>query len=117
MGQHGHRNMFYATGLPGWMRFGYSPGWGGIPPGAQYLQQTGQLPQAMDWFSQQYSARPAQPQPSTLQTDYSPTPQLQMPAQTSKEQEIRMLEDQIGSLENQVEQIKNRIKQLRSQSK
>ena len=31
------RNMFYATGLPGWMRFGYSPGWGGMPPCAQVL--------------------------------------------------------------------------------
>lgn len=62
------RNMFYLTGLPGWMRFGYSPGWGGIPPGAAYLYQTGQWPafwsgwgpwwmqppsseQEMDWLS------------------------------------------------------------------
>ena len=37
------RNMFYATGLPGWMRFGYSPGWGGPGPCAQYLM-TGQWP-------------------------------------------------------------------------
>ncbi len=42
MGGYGHRNMYYATGLPGWVRFGYSPGWGGLPPAAQYLQNTGQ---------------------------------------------------------------------------
>ncbi len=37
------RNMYYITGMPGWMRFGYSPGWVGrspteLPPTAQYLQ-------------------------------------------------------------------------------
>lgn len=37
-----HRNMYYATGLPGWMRFGYSPGWvgrspSGLGPCAQFL--------------------------------------------------------------------------------
>jgi ribosomal protein L15 len=30
-GGRGWRNMFYATGLPGWMRFG----WGGVAPMAQ----------------------------------------------------------------------------------
>lgn len=44
------RNMYYLTGVPGWMRFGYSPGWAGrsptgLPPTAQYLMQTGQVPQ------------------------------------------------------------------------
>ncbi|MDY6933132.1 MAG: DUF5320 domain-containing protein [Spirochaetota bacterium] len=28
----GYRNMFYATGLPGWMRFGYAPNYGGASP-------------------------------------------------------------------------------------
>jgi len=42
MGGHGHRNMFYATGLPGWVRFGQSPGWRGLPPAAQDLRDTGQ---------------------------------------------------------------------------
>ncbi len=31
------RHMFYLTGLPGWLRFGYSPGWGVLPPGAAYF--------------------------------------------------------------------------------
>ena len=36
------RNMYYLTGQPGWMRFGFSPGWigrspTGLGPCAQYL--------------------------------------------------------------------------------
>lgn len=46
------RNMYRLTGLPGWMRFGHSPGWEdknptGLPPTAQYSMQTGQVPQPM----------------------------------------------------------------------
>jgi len=29
------RNWYYATGLPGWARFGYAPAWG-APPAAPY---------------------------------------------------------------------------------
>ena len=43
-----HRWMYYATGMPGWMRLGYSPGWvgrspSGFGPCASYLM-TGQWP-------------------------------------------------------------------------
>lgn len=39
---HGYRNMYNATGQPGWMRLGYSPGWvgrsrSGLGPCAEYL--------------------------------------------------------------------------------
>ncbi len=27
MGRHRYRTWYYATGMPGWMRLGYSPGW------------------------------------------------------------------------------------------
>lgn len=42
--------MYYATGLPGWMRFGYSPGWigrsaSGLGPCAEYMM-TGRWPNA-----------------------------------------------------------------------
>jgi len=61
MGGNRRRNMYYMTGLPGWMRFGYSPGWvgrspTGMPPGAQYLAQTGQMPQFGSWLQQQAPA-------------------------------------------------------------
>lgn len=44
------RNMYHLTGVPGWMRFGDSPGWAGrsptgLSPTAQYLMQGGQVPQ------------------------------------------------------------------------
>jgi len=43
MGGHrrGFRNMYYATGLPGWARSGYSPGWQEdmSPPARSFAQQ------------------------------------------------------------------------------
>jgi hypothetical protein len=30
----GWRNMYYATGMPGWARFGYGPAWGQSPAAA-----------------------------------------------------------------------------------
>lgn len=89
------RNMFYATGLPGWMRFGYSPGWGGLGPCAQYLM-TGQWPtpqMAAAWQTMQAGG----PGP------FAPTAQLQM------------LKAQAQMLEAQLEQIRQAIAQLESQ--
>lgn len=85
-----HRYLYYATGIPGWMRFGYSPGWGGMPPGAQYLM-TG------TW----------QPAAYPMPADMPAIPA--MPAQ----QEISMLESQAAMLEQQLEQIKKRITELK----
>ena len=34
-GGRGYRHWYYATGLPGWIRFGYAPGWGTPPPAWQ----------------------------------------------------------------------------------
>jgi hypothetical protein len=34
-GGRGRRNWYYATGQPGWARFGYAPAWG-VPPAAAY---------------------------------------------------------------------------------
>lgn len=121
MGQHGHRNMFRLTGMPGWMRFGYSPGWGGMPPCAQYLSETGQLDQAIDWFQQQTGTEPQQlqQQPQRQQPQQSTVPAgqfqpMQPPQpQVSKEQEIQVLERQAQSLEQQIDQIRERIKQLK----
>ncbi len=98
MGGNRWRNMYYLTGLPGWMRFGYSPGWvgrspTGLPPAAQYLTQTGQMPQFGSWIQQQ-----------------APAP-MGMPAMP-KEQEISMLESQAKMLGDQLEQIKKRLEEL-----
>jgi len=47
-GGHGWRHMFYATGLPGWQRFGYTP------PTPQ--QETDTLKAQADWLKQQLDA-------------------------------------------------------------
>ncbi len=85
-----HRYLYYATGVPGWMRFGYSPCWGGLPPGAQYLM-TGTWPSAY-------------PMPVGMPI---------MPAMPPAQQEISMLESQAAMLEQQLEQIKKRINELK----
>jgi len=95
--------MYYLTGLPGWMRFGFSPGWigrspTGLPPAAQYLTQTGQMPQFGSWIQQQAPA-------------VAPVAPVGMPAMP-KEQEISMLESQAKMLGDQLEQIKKRLKEL-----
>ncbi len=93
-----HRYMYYMTGLPGWMRFGYSPGWGTLPPGAQYLM-TGTWP--------------------TWQANYAWQNMPQQPpfdpygvTQLSKEQELQLLKSQAEALKNQLGQIEGRIKEL-----
>ena len=93
-----HRYLYYATGVPGWMRFGYSPGWGGLPPGAQYLM-TGTWPSAYP-MPAGVPVPPAYPVPAGMPA---------MPAQ----QEIPMLESQAAMLEQQLEAIKKRIDELK----
>ncbi|MEA1966322.1 MAG: DUF5320 domain-containing protein [Euryarchaeota archaeon] len=93
----GHRNMYYATGMPGWMRLGYSPGWvgrspGGLPPTVQYMQ-TGTCPT---------------PQPQATVAGM----QAGMPAMPAQ-QEVTMLESQAAMLEGQLEQIKKRVEELK----
>lgn len=91
----GYRNMYYATGLPGWIRFGYSPGWGSNPPCAQYITETGQVQQFTDHLNQKI---PQKTVPSGVQ----------MP----KDQEIKVLESQANMLGQQLEQIKKRLEEL-----
>jgi hypothetical protein len=101
-----HRNMYYLTGLPGWMRFGYSPGWGGMPPGAQYAM-TGQWPtpqadaywRAMQGTPYQFDA------PSSER--YAP-----MSPNLSKEKHIQALQDQAEFFKAQLSQILARIEEL-----
>jgi hypothetical protein len=89
--------MYNATGLPGWMRFGYSPGWvgrspTGLPPTAQWLLSSGNLPQFQEYLQQMS-------QPGTVPT-------------ISKEQEAAMLNQQAEFLTQQLEQIKKRLQEL-----
>ncbi len=104
------------TGLPGWMRFGFSPGWVGrspygLGPAAQYLMygswptpqmntlwQTGQVPSA---------PAPGFPLPG-FPTPYDPWGA----AQLTPEQELDMLKGQSEVLEDELDGIKKRIEEL-----
>ena len=95
-----YRWMFYLTGLPGWLRFGFSPGWigrspTGLPPTAQWILQSGLLPQYMQW----------------IQTVSPAAPYLIVP-QMSKEQERQILEQQAKALESQLEALRKRLEEL-----
>lgn len=97
--------MYYATGMPGWMRFGFSPGWvgrspTGLGPCATYLM-TGNWP--TPWgFNAPGAPMTGQNQPQPF---YPPA---------SREQEIEMLEEQSDALSAQLEEIRKRIDELKS---
>jgi hypothetical protein len=91
----GYRNIFYATGLPRWMRFGYSPCWVG-------RGICGWLP------TQPYLRTWMWP---TLQAQWQGMP-AGIPALT-EQQELSVLESQAAILEQQLEQIKKRLEELK----
>jgi len=93
------RNMYYATGLPGWMRFGTSPGWvgrspSGLGPCAEYLT-TGQWPAGMAG-----AMAGAVPPPTA------------MPNQPDRQQQLAFLQAQAGMLEQQLQAIREQLQQL-----
>ena len=103
-----HRNMYKLTGLPGWMRFGYSPGWAdrsqtGLPPTAQWLIQSGLLPRYTQWLQTQ-NVSPAITQPMV--------PPVAPP---TKEQEKQILEQQVQMIEEQLQAIRKRLEELGKQ--
>jgi hypothetical protein len=110
--------MYYLTGLPGWMRFGFSPGWvgrspTGLPPTAQWLMQSGLMPQYLAYLQ---TVAPTAVPPTTVPTGVptAPATPFTMPfAPTlTKEQEKQMLEQQVKSLEAQLDTIRKRLEEL-----
>ena len=91
------RNMYYATGMPGWMRMGYSPGWGGMPPFAPYMMQ-GQYP-PQGWDVDQANAAYAAPA-------WGPPP---------PEIEMEMLQGQLQDICDQLSWIAERLEALDAQ--
>jgi hypothetical protein len=98
-----HRWMYYATGLPGWMRFGYSPGWvgrspTGLGPYASYLT-TGQWPMP--------AATPA----------WGGWPWMgSQPPVAAPEAELTALRTQAQWLQSQLEAISKRIDELEKEA-
>lgn len=93
------RWMYYMTGLPGWMRFGFSPGWvgrspTGLGPCASYLL-TGRwpTPQMQTWWQQPY------------QMSFSP-------GYATPQDELQILKEQARQLQEELEAITRRIQEL-----
>ncbi len=97
--------MYQLTGLPGWIRFGYSPGWGGMPPGAQFLMESGLWPQFWSWMQ---SRTPYPTRPAMAPFTAYPSAPMGLPA----EREAELLKGQARMLEQQLEAIRKRIEEL-----
>ncbi|MEA1993878.1 MAG: hypothetical protein U9N35_05735 [Euryarchaeota archaeon] len=98
-----NRWMYKMTGLPGWMRFGFSPGWvgrspNGLPPGAQYMMQTGQVQQFADFMGASQTP---------IQGTYAPQ-------SMTEEQKMAMLGDRAKIIEQELKQIKERVEELKN---
>jgi len=118
----GYRWMYQLTGLPGWMRFGFSPGWIGRSP-------TGLGPCASFLTSGQWPTPQAQAYWQSVQQGQVPYPAFTPGAGSagapfaagftpgawpgmSKEQELEFLKTQADALEKQIDSIHARIKEL-----
>ena len=113
-GGRGNRNMYYLTGLPGWMRFGFSPGWQGrsptgLGPGATYLM-TGQwpTPQAQTYWQAMGAGQGA---PTNVPGVAPFAPQM------TREQELDFLKNQADGIKSQLEQIETRMHELEAEQK
>jgi hypothetical protein len=116
-----YRRMYELTGLPGWMRFGYSPGWAdrsprGLGPCAQYLM-SGQWPNPQMDQAWQQGAVP-----------YSPAPGFPMPgfgspfdpwgaAELTPEQELNFLKAEARQVRDELKAIDERIQELEREGK
>ena len=111
-----HRWMYKMTGLPGWIRFGFSPGWTGrsptgLPPAAQWIMQTGQMDNFLSYLQETQPVPPSQP-PGTIpppsQTPTQPIPGMKIQPELEKQ----ILEQQLKFLEEQLKNIRKRLAEL-----
>lgn len=99
--------MYYLIGLPGWTRFGYSPGWidrspKGLSPTAEWVMSNGLMPQFREYLRIRHA---------------SPTPSFQpIGTSISKEEEIRMLEERSKVIESNLDSIKKRLEEFKKSS-
>ena len=110
--------MYQLTGLPGWMRFGFSPGWQGrsptgLGPGATYLM-TGQwpTPQAQAYWQAMQAGQvpyPSYGAPATMPGAVPFAPPV------SREQELDLLKKQADMLKGQLEQIDARVREMEAE--
>jgi hypothetical protein len=105
-----NRWMYYATGLPGWMRFGFSPGWWGRSP-------TGLGPCATYMMTGAWGTPQAQAYWDAVTSGTAPAPWSAPVPFTGMhgEDELGLLKQQAGMLSNQLDQVKKRISDLESE--
>ncbi len=108
-----HRNMYYLTGLPGWMRFGYSPGWvgrsaSGLGPCAEYLM-SGQwpTPQMQAAWQAMQAGQPVGPYGV-----YGQGPAVGVPPQPDPQAQLRFLQQQADMLAQQLDAVRQQISAL-----
>ena len=114
-----NRWMYYATGLPGWMRFGFSPGWAdrsdtGLGPCAGYFM-TGQWPTPQVQVSRIGAVQPGQAAYPYYGGAWAYPPPFTPPRVApvvTKEQELAWLKSQADMLSQQLGQINTRISEL-----
>ncbi len=104
------RNMYYATGLPGWMRFGYSPGWvgrsaSGLGPCAEFML-SGQWPTPQ----MQAAWQGMQGAGAWPMGGFGPTMGM------TGAQQLDMLRSQAQALEQQLEALRKQISDLEAAS-
>ncbi len=117
----GYRWRFWMTGVPGWLAYGFSPGWVGVtptglPPFAQWLIDTNQLSNFLQYLRQtfpQYLSTSTYTMPPTG-VPISPVSPYSMPA-LPPEEELKVLEEQKKFLEQQLQELKKRLDELRKQ--
>ena len=105
----GYRWMYQLTGLPGWMRFGFSPGWvgrspTGLGPAASYLMSgTWPTPQAQSYWQAFQSGSAPYPAWGGFGVPQAPA---------SPEQELDFLKNQAEALKSQLQEIEQRMQEL-----
>jgi hypothetical protein len=116
-----YRRMYELTGLPGWMRFGYSPGWegrspSGLGPCAQYLMHgmwpTPQMNAAWSQGRVPYSPAPGFPMPG-FTTPYDPWGA----AELTPEQELDFLQEEARQIREELSAVEQRIQELEREEK
>jgi hypothetical protein len=100
-----NRNMYRLTGLPGWMRFGYSPGWvgrsaSGLGPCAEYML-TGQWPTPQMQAAFQQGAQPGFAPPAGA-WGVQPDPQARLQMLKAQAQMLKM---QLDTIQKQIEDL------------
>lgn len=104
--------MYQLTGLPGWMRFGFSPGWLGRSPTT--LGPTASFFMAGQWPTPQAQAYWQAMQAG--QVPYSAPGLASFAPQMTREQELDFVKKQADMIKGQLEQIESRVRELEAKS-